>query len=89
MLGQSAGSAVSIGISIATNLLGGIDKYLAENQGIIKQFIVRMFDISSEIVTIQGNFAQAAANIFSVFGGENGQQVTANIIGIFSMRQWG
>ena len=83
-LGQSAGSAVSIGISIATNLLGGIDKYLAENQGIIKQFIVRMFDISSEIVTIQGNFAQAAANIFSVFGGENGQQVTANIIGIFS-----
>ena len=83
-IGQSAGSAVSIGISIATNLLGGIDKYLAENQGIIKQFIVRMFDISSEMVTIQGNFAHAAANIFSVFGGENGQQVTANIIGIFS-----
>ena len=73
-----------MGITIATNLLGGIDKYLADNQGRIKQFIVNMFDIGSDIATIQGNFAQAAANIFSVFGGENGKQVTANIIGIFS-----
>ena len=83
-LGQQAGAAASVGITIATNILGGIDKYLADNQGRIKQFIVNMFDIGSEIVTIQGNFAQAAANIFSVFGGENGQQVTANIIGIFA-----
>lgn len=83
-LGQQAGAVASVGITIATNLLGGIDKYLADNQGRIKQFIVNMFDIGSDIATIQGNFAQAAANIFSVFGGENGQQVTANIIGIFS-----
>nr|WP_297935373.1 hypothetical protein [uncultured Lachnoclostridium sp.] len=82
-LGQQAGAVASVGITIATNLLGGIDKYLADNQGRIKQFIVNMFDIGSDIATIQGNFAQAAANIFSVFGGENGQQVTANIIGIF------
>ena len=83
-LGQQAGAVASVGITIATNLLGGIDKYLADNQGRIKQFIVNMFDIGSDIATIQGNFAQAAANIFSVFGGENGKQVTANIIGIFS-----
>lgn len=83
-IGQNAGAVASVGVTIATNLLGGIDKYLAGNQGRIKQFIVNMFDIGSEMATIQGNFAQAAANIFSVFGGENGQQVTANIIGIFS-----
>lgn len=83
-IGQNAGAVASAGVTIATNLLGGIDKYLAGNQGRIKQFIVNMFDIGSEMATIQGNFAQAAANIFSVFGGENGQQVTANIIGIFS-----
>lgn len=83
-LGQQAGAVASVGITMATNLLGGIDKYLADNQGRIKQFIVNVFDIGSDIATIQGNFAQAAANIFSVFGGENGQQVTANIIGIFS-----
>lgn len=83
-LGQQAGAVASVGVTIATNLLGGIDKYLADNQDQIKQFIVNMFDIGSDIATIQGNFAQATANIFSVFGGENGQQVTANIIGIFS-----
>lgn len=83
-IGQNAGAVASVGVTIATNLLGGIDKYLAGNQGRIKQFIVNMFDIGSEMAAIQGNFAQAAANIFSVFGGENGQQVTANIIGIFS-----
>lgn len=83
-IGQNAGAVASVGVTIATNLLGGIDKYLAGNQGRIKQFIVNMFDIGSEKATIQGNFAQAAANIFSVFGGDNGQQVTENIIGIFS-----
>ena len=83
-LGQQAGAAASIGITIATNLLGGLNKYLDQNKERIKQHIVSMFDISSEIVKIQGDFAQAADNIFSVFGGENGQQVTANIIGIFA-----
>lgn len=83
-LGQQAGALASVGITIATNILGGIDKYLSENTGRIKQFIVDMFNISAETEAIKGNFAQAAANIFSVFGGENGQQVTANIIGIFA-----
>lgn len=83
-LGQKAGAAASIGITIATNLLGGLNKYLDQNKERIKQHIVSMFDINSEIVKIQGDFAQAAANIFSVFGGENGQQATANIIGIFA-----
>ena len=83
-LGQQAGAMASAGITIATNILGGIDKYLAQNKERIKKYLVDMFDISSEIVTIQGNFAQAVANIFSVFGGESGQQATANLIGIFS-----
>lgn len=81
-LGQQAGAAASIGITLATNLLGGINKYLDQNKERIKQHLVTMFDVSSEIATIQGNFAQAIANIFSVFGGENGQQATANLIGI-------
>lgn len=83
-LGQVTGSVASIGTTVATNVLGGIDKYLGDNQGRIKQHFTNMFDIGSEITTIQGNFSEAAAEIFSVFGGENGQQVTANIIGIFA-----
>lgn len=81
-LGQQAGAVASIGITIATNLVGGLDKYLEQNKERIKKHLVSMFDVGAEIAGILGNFSQAAANIFSVFGGENGQQATANLIGI-------
>ncbi len=81
-LGQCAGAVTSIGITLATNLLGGLNKYLDQNKDWIKQHLVTMFDVGSEIVAIFGDAAQAIANIFSVFGGENGQQATAYIIGI-------
>ena len=83
-LGQNVGAVASVGTTIATNLLGGADKYLEANKGRISEFLVNMFDIGSEIGTITGNFSEAAANIFSAFGGENGQKVTENIIGIFA-----
>ena len=82
--GQIAGSMASIGITMATNLLGGLNRYLDQNKDLIKQRIINWFDITGEIATIVGNFAQAFANIFSVFGGENGQRVTAALIGIFA-----
>ena len=82
--GQATGAVASVGITVATNLVGGVNKYLEQNTGRIKQFIINMFDITGDVAAIAGNFAQAAANIFSVFGGESGQQVTANIIGIIS-----
>ena len=83
-LGQIAGSMASIGITMATNLLGGLNRYLDQDKDLIKQRIINWFDITGEIATIVGNFAQAFANIFSVFGGENGQRVTAALIGIFA-----
>lgn len=81
-LGQCAGAVTSVGITIATNLLGGLNKYLDQNKERIKQHLVTMFDVGSEIAAIFGDTAQAIANVFSVLGGENGQQLTANIIGI-------
>ena len=83
-LGQITGAVASIGITIATNLVGGLAKYLEQNTDRIKQHLITMFDISGSIAEISGNFAQAVANIFSVFGSDTGQQVTANIIGIFA-----
>lgn len=83
-LGQKVGAITSVDITIVTNLLGGIDKYLAQNKERIKSWMINIFDISSETATIEGNFATAMANIFSVFGGENGQKLTANIIGMFA-----
>lgn len=83
-MGQQAGAITSIGITMATNLVGGIDRYLAQNQERIKSFIVNSFDAASDIMAMAGNYAQAIAYILSPLGGEHGQQLTANIIGIFS-----
>lgn len=83
-LGQVVGAAVAIGITIATNLVGGLNLYLEQNKDRVKGFLISMFDIGSDIAAMVGNFAQAFANVFSVFGGENGQQVTANLLGIFA-----
>lgn len=83
-LGKSVGSMVSIGATIADNLLGGIDKYLEQNSERIKQFLISMFDISGEIADIVGNFNVAFAVIFSAFRSDSAKQITADIIGIFS-----
>ena len=82
--GRIVGAFISIGLTIAENLIGGIEKYLTENSDRIKEHLITMFDITAEISTLVADFTVAFANVFSVFGGENGQQVTANIIGIFT-----
>lgn len=43
-----------------------------------------MFNIGAEISQIAGNLAVAFADVFSVFGGETAQQITADLIGIFA-----
>lgn len=83
-LGQITGAVASIGLTIAQNLVGGIAKYLEDNTERIKSYLVSMFDISGNIWEIVGNFSEALAYIFEAFGSENGQQLTANIIGIFT-----
>lgn len=82
--GKIAGSFVSIGTTIAQNLLGGINKYLDQNEEYIKQRLIGIMDATSEIAELAGNFAVAFADVFSVFGSDTAQQITANIIGMFS-----
>lgn len=83
-LGQISGSVASIGATIADNLLGGIDLYLQQNVGRIKEYMISMFDIGSEISQITGEFSSAIADIFTVFRSDSAKQITADIIGIFS-----
>ena len=83
-LGKVIGSSVSIGTSIATNLIGGFGAYLEQNQQYIKDRLIGIFNVSTEISNLVGSFAVAFADIFSVFGGETAQQITANIIGMFA-----
>lgn len=82
-LGRVAGSVGSIGVTIAANLLGGINKYLQQNTGRIKDYIVSMFKIGSRAAEIQGDVAQTWALVISAFRSEEAQQITADIIGIF------
>ena len=83
-LGKVTGSIARIGLTIAQNFVGGIAKYLSQNTDRIKKYIVNMFDIGTEISDIIGNFSVAFADVFSAFGGETAQQLTADVIGIFA-----
>lgn len=82
-LGQITGSIANIGLTIAQLLVGGMEKYLTQNKDRIKQYIISMFDIGTEIAAIIGDFSVAFADIFSVFGGDTAQQIAGNLIGIF------
>lgn len=83
-IGQVAGSFARIGLTIAQNIIGGIEKFLSQNVQRIKNYLIDMFNIGSEIAQIGGNLAVAFADVFSVFGGETAQQITANLIRIFA-----
>lgn len=83
-IGQVAGSFARIGLTIAQNIIGGIEKFLSQNVQRIKNYLIDMFNIGSEISQIAGNLAVAFADVFSVFGGETAQQITADLIGIFA-----
>lgn len=84
-LGEITGSITRIGTTIAQNLVGGYEKYLSQNKKRIKDFLVRTFDASKEICDNIGRLAVDIADVFSdVFGSEKAQQLTANLIKIFS-----
>lgn len=82
--GKVAGSMASIGLTVADNLVGGIDKYLAGSSGYIKQRIISIFNVSADITNLMGDWHTAFANIFDALRNDAGKNCTAAIIGIFS-----
>lgn len=83
--GKIAGSLASVGLTIAVNIIGGIESFLAENVDRIKNYLVSMFDIGTEIMDTIGNLSATIAEIFSsVFGSQVAQDLTGDIIGIFA-----
>ena len=83
-LGKIAGAFASVGVTMGANLLGGIDSYLSSNAGYIKERLVNSFNAKEDILNAWGSFAVDFADVFKVLEGETGQQITANIIEIFS-----
>ena len=83
MLGTLAGSVASISLTIAENIVGGINQYLDENKDRIKEHLITMFDIRTEVNNMLAELFASIAFVFEAFASEQGQQLTANIIGIF------
>lgn len=83
-VGKILGAFVSIGLTIADNITGGIAKYLKQNTKKIKDYLIGMFDITSEIAEITANFYVAIADIFTVFRSDDAKQITADLIKIFA-----
>ena len=83
-LGRIVGSIASIGVTIADNLLGGINLFLEQNKKSLQDHLVRLFDISSRSYELSGNISVAVADIFTVFRGNTAKQITADIIAIFT-----
>lgn len=83
LIGSLLGSLASVGLTIATMVLGGISKYLEQNKQRIKDFLVSYFDIKAEINYLISDALQSIAYVFESFASENGQQLMANLIGIF------
>lgn len=81
--GTVAGAVASIGLTIADNLLGGISLYLKQHKNDLVKDLTAIFNISSEINTISGNFIAACADIFTVFRSPAAKQITADLINIF------
>ena len=82
--GKIAGSFTRIGFTFADNLLGGIDKYLENSKDYIKKNLISIFDVSSDIANMVGDFAVAIADILDVLSGDDAKAITGDIIGIFS-----
>lgn len=83
-LGRVVGSFASVGLTIAVNIVGGIESYLSENTGRIKKWLIEMFDIWTGINDIIGNLCEAVAYIFKqTFGTQTAQDLTGDILGIF------
>ena len=82
-LGKMAGSAASIGASIADFLVGSIAKYLDQNKDFIKKKLITLFDVGSEIAKLVGSYAQAIGQIFAVLRLDSFKQVGADIIAMF------
>lgn len=78
------GLTVSVGTTLADNLVSGVDIYLSESKDYIQDKIAGIFDARAKINNITADFINAFSNVFMVFRGENANRCTAEIIGIFS-----
>lgn len=84
MLGSLVGSIASIGLTIATALIGGLGQYLEDNTDRIKGYLVSMFDVGADINMLLAELFQSVAYIFEAFASESGIRFMAALIGVLA-----
>lgn len=84
MLGSLVGSIASIGLTIATALIGGLGQYLEDNTDRIKKYLISMFDIGADINMLLADLFQSVAYIFEAFASESGIRFMAALIGVMA-----
>lgn len=84
MLGSLVGSVASIGLTIATALIGGLGQYLEDNTDRIKGYLVSMFDVGADINMLLADLFQSVAYIFEAFASESGIRFMAALIGVLA-----
>lgn len=84
MLGSLVGSIASIGLTIATALIGGLGQYLEDNTDRIKKYLISMFDIGTDINMLLADLFQSVAYIFEAFASESGIRFMAALIGVLA-----
>lgn len=84
MLGSLVGSVASIGLTIATALIGGLGQYLEDNTDRIKGYLISMFNVGADINMLLADLFQSVAYIFEAFASESGIRFVAALIGVLA-----
>ena len=84
MFGSLVGAIASIGLTIAAAFIGGLGDYLENNVGRIKEFLISVFNIGTEINNLLSGLFQSIAYIFEAFASESGIRFLSALIGVFA-----
>ncbi|MCQ4637018.1 hypothetical protein NE619_09770 [Anaerovorax odorimutans] len=74
----------SIGTTIASNVVGGLRRYLEQNKEFLSTCFSQSLNAAGQAAKVVGEFIDGIADIFSVFRSEKAKQMTADLIGIFT-----
>lgn len=83
MLGSFAGMIASVGLSLAAFFIGGFGQYLENDTDEIKQWLIQMFDIGTEINQLLENLFVGIAKVFEALASENGIRMATAMFGSF------
>lgn len=83
-IGSSAGMLVTVGTSLATNLISGVNRYLSENSEFIKTRFVSMFDTGIRFADITIKINDFLGEISTILTSETAIGITTNLIEMFA-----